>query len=286
MASQSRDGNNAGSSTPNTLPTRSDSSQIMHLAIQALERCLEELIDKDRSLNANKADEFLLRFLRFDRLDPKRAFRTLKLYYVNRHKERDLFRNLLPSQLGHVFLRNLMVLLPERDPSGRLVLVLRPGSWNPSQVPFLDVARALLLCFEYAMRRSSAQLRGLCMIFDMDGWSYDHMTNVPASRIKALSGVLAGYPIKNRRWDIVKQSYIFNVFFKMLTPFLDATALSKIHFHGWDLHKLHHRFPVKMLPEELGGTRGPLSSAEFYERLRAKEASFAEEFRYGIATEE
>ncbi|KAG0444255.1 hypothetical protein HPB47_013998 [Ixodes persulcatus] len=240
MASQSRDGNNAGCSTPNTVPNRSNSSQMTHLAIHALKKLIDitkaavrRRVERiwasrgDRSLNANKADEFHLRFLRFDRLDPKRAFRTLKLYYVNRHKERDLFRNLLPSQLGHVFLRNLMVLLPEGDPSGRLVLVLRPGSWNPSQVPFLDVARALLLCFEYAMRRSSAQLRGLCMIFDMDGWSYDHMTNVPASRIKALSGVLAGYPIKNRRWDIVEQSYIFNVFFKMFTPFLDAMALPK-----------------------------------------------------------
>lgn len=38
----------------------------------------------------------------------------------------------------------------------------------------------------------------------------------------------SGYPVKKKRVEIVKQPYSFNIFFKMLTPFMEAKALSTV----------------------------------------------------------
>lgn len=88
----------------------------------------------EESLNAKTDSEFLMAFLRFSRMKHKRAFEFLKHYYDSKRKEVELFRNLMPSELDHVFSRNLIGLLPDKDKKGRFILVLRAGAWNPDQV--------------------------------------------------------------------------------------------------------------------------------------------------------
>ncbi|KAH6920743.1 hypothetical protein HPB50_028268 [Hyalomma asiaticum] len=205
---------------------------------------LRKTIDRDETLNAKVDSDFLMAFLRFAHMKHKRAFEVLKRYYDSKRKEVDLFRNLMPSELDHVFSRNLVGLLPEKDKKGRFILVLRAGAWNPSQVSFIDAVRAILLCFEYIMTKKGAQESGLCMLCDFDGWGYSSILAVPSSRIGGISGVF-------------------------------------VHFHGTDTKALHKRFPAKILPKEFGGTKGPFDASVCYEWLKGKEATFAEDFEYG-----
>ncbi|KAH7945430.1 hypothetical protein HPB49_010833 [Dermacentor silvarum] len=55
----------------------------------------------------------------------------------------------------------------------------------------------------------------------------------------------------------------------------------QVHFHGTDTKSLHKRFPAKILPKEFGGTKGPFDASVCYEKLKGKEAAFAEDFEYG-----
>ncbi|KAK8786423.1 hypothetical protein V5799_023801 [Amblyomma americanum] len=169
-----------------------------------------------------------MRFLRFGHMKPKRAMEVMKRYYDAKRKQADLFSNLTATELHHVFSRNLVGLLPDKDTKGRFILVLRAGAWNPDQ---------------------------------------------------------PGYPVRKRRVDIVKQPYSFNIFFKMITPFLDASSIAKVHFHGTDTKSLHKRFPAKILPKEFGGTRGSFNASECYAKLKDKEDMFAEDFEYGYVPE-
>ncbi|XP_075547645.1 alpha-tocopherol transfer protein-like [Dermacentor variabilis] len=242
---------------------------------------LKKLVEREESLNAKTDSEFLMAFLRFSRMKHKRAFQLLKHYYDSKRKEVDLFRNLMPSELDHVFSRNLVGLLPDKDKKGRFILVLRAGAWNPDQVSFMDAVRAILLCFEYIVTKKAAQDNGLSMLCDFDGWGYSSILAVPSTRIGGISKVFPGYPVRKKRVDIVKQPYSFNIFFKMITPFLDAASIAKVHFHGTDTKALHKRFPAKILPEEFGGTKGPFDASVCYEKLKRKEAAFAEDFEYG-----
>lgn len=130
-----------------------------------------------------------MRFLRFHHMKPKHAFVTLKHYYQSKQQERDVFTNMLPSELDHVFSKNLMGVLPDRDNSGRLIMVVRMGAWNPSQLPFIDVMKGLLLCFEQIMVCETAQIKGVSMLCDCDGWGYSNITGIPSARLKSIVGI-------------------------------------------------------------------------------------------------
>ncbi|CAN7947357.1 unnamed protein product [Ixodes hexagonus] len=90
----------------------------------------------------------------------------------------------------------------------------------------------------------------------------------------------SGYPVKKKRVDIIRQPYSFNVLFKMITPFLDHTALSRVHFHGTDIEELHKCIPKNILPSEFHGDKGPFLTKGFFEMLKTKESSFVDDFDY------
>ncbi|CAN7977509.1 unnamed protein product, partial [Ixodes persulcatus] len=144
---------------------------------------------EDGKLNASRDEQFLLRFLRYHKLNPELALKTLKIYRKSHTKEKDIYTNLVPSKLDHVFANNLVGLLPDKDPFGRMILVLRPGSWNPSELTFVDMMRGIMLCFEYIMTKESSQVEGIIMLCDMDGWGNVNLTSVPVSRLKMLAGI-------------------------------------------------------------------------------------------------
>lgn len=246
---------------------------------------MRRLIDQEQSLNARTDTEFLMRFLRFAHMKPKRALEVIKRYYDVKRKEVDLYRSLAASELDHVFSRNLVGLLPDKDTKGRFILVLRAGAWNPEQVTFIDAVRAILLCFEWVITKKAAQQNGLAMLCDFDGWGYGNILAVPTTRLGGIASIFPGYPVRKRRVDIVKQPYSFNIFFKMITPFLDSSSIAKVHFHGTDTRSLHRRFPAKILPKEFGGTRGPFNASECYAKLKDKEGAFSEDFEYGYVQE-
>ncbi|CAN7984376.1 unnamed protein product, partial [Ixodes hexagonus] len=144
---------------------------------------------EDRNLNQGKDDEFLLRFLRYHKFAPELALKTFKIYHRSHTKERDIYTNLLPSELENVFSKNLVGVLPDRDPVGRMVLVLRAGSWKPSELTFVNMMRGIMICFEYIMTQPSAQVEGICMLCDMEGWDNSSLMSVPVSRLKMLAGI-------------------------------------------------------------------------------------------------
>lgn len=49
---------------------------------------------------------------------------------------------------------------------------------------------------------------------------------------------------------------------------------SQLHFHGEDLESLHQHIPAEELPEELGGSKGPLDNTFLLENLKKQEDYF------------
>ncbi|XP_064482719.1 alpha-tocopherol transfer protein-like isoform X1 [Ornithodoros turicata] len=243
---------------------------------------LRDALEDDEDFNPKTEDEFLLRFLRANCLHVKKSVVTVKRYYRMRVTEKDLFTNLLPSEMDQVFASNLVGVLPERDKNGRFIMIIRAGAWNPSKISFVSVFRAILLCFEYMVLSPAAQLCGVSFLCDFEGWGYSTAFSIPASRMGALAGTLSDtYPIQKKRVEIVKQPYSFNVLFKMMTPFIDEKGLKRMHMHGNNLKDLHKRYSKDILPREYGGSKGPYNAAEFYELLKDAEPQFAEDFEFG-----
>ncbi|XP_064482720.1 alpha-tocopherol transfer protein-like isoform X2 [Ornithodoros turicata] len=206
---------------------------------------LRDALEDDEDFNPKTEDEFLLRFLRANCLHVKKSVVTVKRYYRMRVTEKDLFTNLLPSEMDQVFASNLVGVLPERDKNGRFIMIIRAGAWNPSKISFVSVFRAILLCFEYMVLSPAAQLCGVSFLCDFEGWGYSTAFSIPASRMGALAGTLS------------------------------------MHMHGNNLKDLHKRYSKDILPREYGGSKGPYNAAEFYELLKDAEPQFAEDFEFG-----
>lgn len=247
---------------------------------------LRQLLEDDDDLNARTDDEFLLRFLRFHAHSPKQAMVMIQRYYRMKVTEKDLFTNLLPSELDDVFTSNLVGVLPERDSEGRFVMVVRAGAWDTRKFTFVQVFRGILLCFEYMSLSPRAQQHGVNMLCDFEGWGYTTALSIPSTRMRAIAGTLTNtYPVKQKKVHVVKQPYSFNLFYNMITPFLSQEAHNRVHLHGSDLKALHKSVPRDILPREFGGKKGRFSAADFYEHLREKEPQFAEDFGFGYETE-
>ncbi|EEC10276.1 phosphatidylinositol transfer protein SEC14, putative [Ixodes scapularis] len=152
-------------------------------------------MSEDGKLNASRDEQFLLRFLRYHKLNPALALKTLKIYHKSHTKEKDIYTNLVPSKLDPVFAKNLVGVLPDKDPFGRIILVLRAGSWNSSELTFVDMMRGIMLCFEYIMTKESSQVQGIIMLCDMDGWGNGNLTSVPVTRLKMLAGIWFNPPV-------------------------------------------------------------------------------------------
>ncbi|VDP83509.1 unnamed protein product [Schistosoma mattheei] len=101
-----------------------------------------------QSLQGCLADEFLLRFLRAKKFNQDNAFRLYTNYYILRLRYPDIFSDLRPSLVEHVFQSGVVCRLPQPDSEGRALIYFRPGLWNPAEWSTNDIFRANVLVIE------------------------------------------------------------------------------------------------------------------------------------------
>lgn len=92
---------------------------------EALDK-LRQLLEAEPGLNANKDEEFLLRFLRVRKYKVESALQTIKNYYRNRASSEFLYRDFLPCNAPPAA-RKIVMILPDKDVHGRPVLLVKPG---------------------------------------------------------------------------------------------------------------------------------------------------------------
>ncbi len=81
-------------------------------------------------LQSRLDDGFLLRFLRARKFNYDRAYQLLVNYYQIRADNVNIFRDLTPSTVKHVYEDGVICALPKRTPEGRRLYYYRPGDGN------------------------------------------------------------------------------------------------------------------------------------------------------------
>ncbi|XP_068234911.1 alpha-tocopherol transfer protein-like isoform X2 [Palaemon carinicauda] len=250
-------------------------------------QALREIVEAEPRLKSRLDRPFLLSFLRARKFDYDKAMVMVRGYYRARQENAEMYVDLAPSALDHVWDLHMQTVLPTPDKLGRTVLIFRTGAWLPEVCTLDDVFRSQVIMLEHIVRVPITQLRGITAVVDCAGLSMTHAYYLTPTHIRRMISVIQEvFPLRFKALHFVHEPSIFDWVFSLVKPFLSDTIKGRLHFHGEDLQSLHQHIPAEELPEELGGTQGPMDNSEFVQNLKLHEEYFKEHFTYGFEAPE
>lgn len=236
----------------------------------------------EENLICSSRDEFLIKFLRAKKFDYEKSFKMLQRYCAMRSRSPQNFGKSLPS-LGKAVLEcELQTVLPHRDSQARRVMILRLGRWDTSYTTPEDIFSTNLMCLELLAKEQRTQISGIVALVDMEGFGWEHMMQLSVDYIKnVVSLVQNSFPIRFREIHIINESYLFDMTYALVKPFLSEKIRTRIRFHGSDLESLHRVIPPAILPRDYGGDQPPFSNSGLREALENMEDFFQELRSFG-----
>ncbi|KAM7313838.1 alpha-tocopherol transfer protein-like [Ixodes scapularis] len=250
---------------------------------EALEK-LTQLLQNEPDLDARTDPEFLLRFLRVRKYNVDAALNTIKNYYKGRVALGSSFKGLTPASVNPDA-KELFIVMPERDRHGRLIILMRLGAWMPEVVPYCDFQQTGMMCLDHVASDPSSQTAGVTLMADFEGFTASKMLSCGVGLMRrGLDYLQNCLPIRLKAQHIVRESYVFDLLYALLRPFIKKKMTSRIHCHGYNFETLHEQIDPRALPEEFGGQGKPHDFDAFWKRLHDKEHIFAENNRYGYRT--
>ncbi|CAH8537416.1 unnamed protein product [Schistosoma turkestanicum] len=274
---------------------------VINLSSQTLEKAFLELneqpnqrqndIDELRhriqlqNLQGCLADDFLLRFLRAKKFNHDNALRLYLNYYILRLRYPDVFNDLRPSLVEHVFRSGVVCRLPQPDAEGRALIYFRPGSWNPTEWSTNDIFRAnVLVIEELLLCWPAVQIHGVIILVDLSNFSWRHAINLmsPWFLNRAVHFLQGSSPVRVKAVHIFNSPYMFAKIYSTLMPLLKPKNQSRVIIHNKSLESLHAAIPPHLLPCncDLDGTGPPIPSDEYINGLLNLEDYFIEMNKY------
>merc|ERR1712096_386794 len=109
------------------------------------------------------------------------------------------------------------------------------------------------MCLELMAKEHKTQISGIVALIDMDGFGWDHIMQLTVDYIRnVVSLVQNSFPIRFREIHIFNESYLFDVTYALVKPFLSEKIRNRIRFHGSDLESLHRAIPPRFYQEIMG----------------------------------
>lgn len=206
----------------------------------------------------NVPDTFLLRFLRMQKMDVKKAGDVLENYIRFRSNTPEWFEKLdiQEERISELIRSGYLFVLPQRDASGRRVIFSRAASLDASKFTAADVMRVHLLTFEGLLIDEECQINGVTYIMDEVNTNWSHITIwTPSEVTKAFSCSEKSIPIRHRQINFIGLPWIMGIVFRFAKSLL-STKLRKRLFTWTDIDKVKEFIPANILPNEYGGEGG------------------------------
>ncbi|KAM7292881.1 hypothetical protein ISCGN_026016 [Ixodes scapularis] len=249
---------------------------------EALRELKELLRGQGETLTTRTDTLFLLRFLRARKFDVPRAFQMIERYYRVRLQDQSLYRDLHPLSRRHLFELQTHGFLPDTDPKGRKIFVMRMGNWKPSICSIDEMSALAVLAWEHVLEDPRTQVMGIVVLLDLGGGSLRHMKSVTPSHVFAIAySIQECFPMRLKAFHVINQPVFFMPLFHLIKPFLKDKFVRRMHVHGKNLESLHKFLPPEILPAEYGGLRGPFDNGPFCAELYQNDATFKVNSTYG-----
>ena len=175
--------------------------------------------------------------------------------------------------------------LPHRDREGRRVFLFRAGAWNLTEKTTADIFAANLLCLEAVAREPRTQVSGIVVVVDMADFGLSHALNVGGVEyVRSVADVIQNaFPLRFREIHIINESYLFDMVFALIKPFLSERIKARIVSHGSDLTAFTAAVGKNILPAEFGGDLGPMDNDQVVKLLEEHKQEFEDLYqRHGF----
>ncbi|XP_055382741.1 alpha-tocopherol transfer protein-like [Condylostylus longicornis] len=217
---------------------------------------LRALIAKENGLHLPTDEEYMVMFLRPCKFYPDSCMKRIKNFYNLKYKYGIVCDEITPNNCRQVFEKELISLIPYRDPEGRRVMFIEAGKkWKPSQVPLEEIFKAVQLLVLASMAEPMTQINGAVVVIDMLDLPLSHVVQfTPHFAAMILEYVQDCILMRLKAVHIVNNSYIFNMIFAIFKPFIREKLRKRIFFHGKDMKSFHKHIPRDILPPKYDGT--------------------------------
>lgn len=251
---------------------------------------LRALIEKDETLNYRTDDAALIIFLRPCKFYAQSAYELMVRIADFKVKYAASIGNVLPDDEKSTLIDHAILnLFKTRDQHRRRVLVANLGTkWDTKAVTSEQVFRLLYLIHVLSAMEPETQIRGSVVMLDFEGLGMKQVTQLtPSFSMRLLTFIQDAITSRLKEVHIVRQPFIFNIVWKVFTPFIKQKLRSRIHFHGTKFDKLHEMLGKSHLPADYGGDLPMLdyTSKEWYPAIKGCEDQIREWNSWGRKTD-
>uniref|UniRef100_A0AAT9H828 Alpha-tocopherol transfer protein n=1 Tax=Peronia verruculata TaxID=500109 RepID=A0AAT9H828_9EUPU len=246
-------------------------------------KTLRQRLEKYPGLRARTDTPFLLRFLRARKFDQELTFQLVINYYSTRRDDREVFRDLKPFCIRHVFDSGYTTPLGLRDKQGAAVILEKPGSWDYGRYSEIDLIKADCITVTKVIEDEETQVYGITLLIDYGGFTLSHLARTPPSFARRLCRLWQDvFPARLRAVHIVNEPASFSNIFALFKPFLKQKLLDRIFFHGTKYSSLHEHIEAKLLPTEYGGGGPEITNTTWSDVILQCDKQFEEDSKYGF----
>lgn len=221
----------------------------------ALSEIKKWLTEEKPDLNAHLEDRYLLAFLRGCKFRLDRTKIKLINYYTMRKNEPAWFSNRDPLLKEIQDLVKLGVFVPLKlTYEKKLVVIIRVAAHDPKLYKQDDVFKTGMMILDVAARESEqCQIYGCAAIFDLDGLTMAHGTEMTPSVIKRAVFSWQNYHIRPKQLEFMNAPMFVNVILNIFKSFMKPKMKARMRVHFSRTQSLLEAIDRKILPPEYGG---------------------------------
>lgn len=164
----------------------------------------------------------------------------------------------------------------ERTPDNRRVSIIRLIDSNADKINFNHTIKAFYMAADIRLATmDEVWTDGEVPIFDMSNTSLRQVTKVVLSTVRLFMKYnQEAHPVTVRQVHIVNCNSMLNLVLSIIKPMLKAEVAAYIHTHLPNSDTLFEFIPREVVPEEYGGTAGPI------ENIRTIWLKYLESYRF------
>lgn len=187
-------------------------------------------------------------------------------YVMLRNVVIEMLRDKDMKRLESVLDNNCVGVLPYRDKHGRVILFTNPCGFDLEKFDLNDCTACTLSLILLIMGFPLTSVAGMIYFGECKSKSISIFYPIAKAFRQHVLTVM-NLPMRFARVEFLHENFIVRWSESILRPFVPTKIRERVHLYGNDIQDLQKYYHPDMLPEEFGGTMGPMNPKAYKEEL-------------------